>query len=223
MYPLLFFVLLAVLFFLSHTLTKELFRFLYTVTRSKNLTIILFSLLFFPGVLIHELSHYLMALVLMVPVGKMEFFPQMQDGGLKLGSVSIAKTDPIRRFFIGVAPLMIGVSIILATLYFYQEFTIVNHLWKVVVLGYVLFEIGNTMYSSKKDLEGALELVLTVTIIGIILFISGVRLPAISADNQVLTQFYSIFEQGIRFLLFPIGIDIAVITVLRLFFRPIRA
>ncbi|HKC14513.1 MAG TPA: hypothetical protein VKC89_00935, partial [Patescibacteria group bacterium] len=70
------------LFILSRTLTRKL----------SFLPINLTSFLFLPGVIVHELSHYLLASLLFVPVGDIEFMPQRREGELKLGSVSIGQT-----------------------------------------------------------------------------------------------------------------------------------
>src|SRR5258708_2029001 len=100
----LFFAELFLLFLMSRTLTRLLSSFLFRLTRSKKLTIYTLSVLFFPGTLIHELSHAVMAGILFVPVAHMEFIPKIEEGGVKLGSIAVAKTDPLRRLLIGMAP-----------------------------------------------------------------------------------------------------------------------
>src|ERR1700681_939898 len=87
-----------ILFLVSRLMTRVL----------SFLPIFLISFIFLPGIIIHELSHLLVASILFVKTGEIEFMPQVQDEGLKLGSVSIAKTDPIRRFIIGVSPIILG-------------------------------------------------------------------------------------------------------------------
>lgn len=219
MYPFVFFILLlALLFFLSHVLTQSVFRLLYLLTKRKSLTVALFSLLFFPGVFIHELSHFLAAIFSGVRVGRMEFLPQFQDGGLKLGSVEIGKTDPIRRFFIGVAPLIAGMILIIAALYFYENIP-ASAFIRLGILFYILFEVGNTMYSSKKDMEGALELFLFLIILIFILFFLGIKFPTIPEDNTFYAASLSLVRQGNAFILFPIGIDSFFIVVMRVFIK----
>jgi hypothetical protein len=82
-----------------------------------------------PGVILHELSHWLMAKLLFVPTGKMVLFrshdkkparqyryrrtpaPQTVEPNadkVVLGYVEVAKTDPIRQSLIGLAPLVTG-------------------------------------------------------------------------------------------------------------------
>jgi hypothetical protein len=79
------------------------------ITRRPDITVALFSLLFFPGVLLHEGSHFLMAKVLGVPTGRVSFIPESMKGNrLRLGFVETASTDIIRDALIGTAPLLAG-------------------------------------------------------------------------------------------------------------------
>src|SRR3989344_7337481 len=90
---------LVILYFLSKRLTQDLFNFIYGLTKKRNLAIYILAVLFLPGTFIHEISHFLTALFLFVPVGEVEFLPEIQGSdSLKMGSVAIGKTDPIRKF-----------------------------------------------------------------------------------------------------------------------------
>jgi hypothetical protein len=66
-------------------------------------------MLFVPGVLLHELSHFLVARLLGVRTGGFSLLPQvMPDGRLILGYVETARTDVVRDSLIGAAPLVAG-------------------------------------------------------------------------------------------------------------------
>ncbi|MBI4078916.1 MAG: M48 family metallopeptidase [Candidatus Levybacteria bacterium] len=203
------FVELILLFFLSILLTRELSKMLYRITKNKKLTITILAILFFPGVVVHELAHLIVANLLLVKTGEIEFLPVMNGNEVKLGSVAIAKTDPIRRFFIGAAPIIAGIMLIAGS-FLVLEMQIVNTLWKQILFGYILFVIGNTMYSSRKDMEGALELFATIGIILLIGFLMGISFspPAITLNIDISEQIKNLN----LFLLLPIGIDIAVIS-----------
>jgi hypothetical protein len=215
-----FFAELFLLFLLSKKLTRLLSFFFYHKTRSQKATINYLALLFFPGTFVHELSHFLMAVFLNVRVGDMEFMPQIQEHGVKLGSVSIAHTDPFRRLLIGMAPFLFGTGIILSLLYFGAKYELFSIVWFILLTGYAVFEIGNTMFSSRKDMEGALELLIVLFVLAIILYLTGLRLPAIDPnvifENPLAKQ---IFEKGSIFLLVPLGIDIVIVTLLSFFRR----
>ncbi|HLE15263.1 MAG TPA: hypothetical protein VI776_10980 [Anaerolineales bacterium] len=104
-----FVLLLAALTILQRRLHFETQAILLLITRQANLTYILFSLLFFPGVLLHETSHYLVARLLGVRTGRFSLLPQpLPDGRLQLGYVETASTDLLRDALIGSAPLISG-------------------------------------------------------------------------------------------------------------------
>jgi hypothetical protein len=213
-----FFIELLILFFLSKYVTRKLAFFFYRVTRSKNISIYLLSFLFFPGTVLHELSHFLMAGLLRVQVHHIEFIPQIEGEHVKLGSVSISHCDPVRRFFIGVAPFMMGTALLLGVLFY----AIQNELFKqplfAVLLGYLSFEISNTMFSSKKDMEGAIELIFTVGTLVLIFSFLNLSLPF--TINDIFTpKITNLFIKGSLFLLIPLCIDFVLFLLFSLVFR----
>ena len=69
----------------------------------------LFSVIFFPGVLLHEASHYVMAKLLDVPTGRVSLVPHIMPGGkLQMGFVETEQVDWVRETLIGAAPLISG-------------------------------------------------------------------------------------------------------------------
>jgi len=88
---------------------REIQAVLLLLTRKPGLTVGLFSLLFLPGVFLHETSHYLMAKLLRVPTGRFSLIPAvLPDGTMRLGFVETAEADFIRDALIGMAPLITG-------------------------------------------------------------------------------------------------------------------
>lgn len=201
---------LFVLFFLSQLLTKSLSSFFYRITKSQALTINLLSFLFLPGVIIHELSHMLSAAILMVPVGEIEFMPKVSDNGVKLGSVEIGRTDPIRRAIIGFAPVLAGTALIISLIYFIYSLDGLLLFWKFAIILYIVFEIGNTMFSSRKDLEGTIELLLVFLIIFISLYLLGVRIPENFINFIFSEANIELIKKGNLFLIIPILADLLI-------------
>jgi hypothetical protein len=94
---------------LQRLLHHEIQAVLLIATRNSQLTVGLFSILFLPGVFLHELSHFVLAKVLQVPTGKASLIPKsLPNGRLRMGYVEIAQTDIIRDSLIGLAPLVAG-------------------------------------------------------------------------------------------------------------------
>lgn len=209
---------LFLLYFLSHNVTMLFSRFFYRLTRNKKLTINLLALLFLPGTILHEIAHWLTAAVLFVPVGDMSILPKLTSEGVILGSVSMGKTDPLRRLLIGTAPVFFGIGIIVGALYFTSKYNLLNNNWIILLLAWVVFEIGNTMFSSKKDMEGTIELLLVVIFLGGVCYLLGLRIQ-ISAIMAFLSQPFVtvVFQKGSVYLLLPIIVDAIFISVLKIF------
>src|SRR3990172_2227398 len=129
------------LYFLSRRVNQKVFHFFFQVTKRRNWSMYLFAVVYLPGTFIHEISHFLAALFLLVPVGELHLIPRFKEegGGMDLGSVAIAKTDPIRRFLIGVAPFMFGILIIFSLLYFVLMNRIISTVWEYALVGIVIF------------------------------------------------------------------------------------
>ena len=70
---------------------------------------LLYFVLLLPGIIIHELSHWLTAKLLGVQTGEISLWPSRRPGNqMRMGSVRVARTDPFRASLIGVAPLISG-------------------------------------------------------------------------------------------------------------------
>jgi len=100
---------LGPLLILQRLLHREVQAIFLLITRRVDIAMMLFSLVFFPGVLLHEGSHYLMARLLGVPTGRFSLVPHpLPNGKLQLGYVETASTDWLRDALVGAAPLLAG-------------------------------------------------------------------------------------------------------------------
>jgi hypothetical protein len=96
-------------------LHRQIHAIFLMITRRPGAALGLFSLLFFPGVLLHETSHFLAALLLRVRTGHFSLMPQvLPNGTLRLGYVETARTDVVRDALIGTAPLLVGGAVVVA-------------------------------------------------------------------------------------------------------------
>lgn len=85
------------------------------VFRSPDVATVLYAVAMLPGVLLHELSHWLMATLIGVRTGRFSVVPErLEDGTLRLGFVETERTDVFREALIGAAPLIAGCAAVLA-------------------------------------------------------------------------------------------------------------
>lgn len=216
MYPF-FFVLgeILTLFFLSRILTRTISRLIHSLTGNMKSIVYGVAILFLPGTLIHELAHYLMAKLLFVHAEEISLFPKHEGDTIKMGSVQIEHTDPVRRLLIGIAPLIVG-SLLLGLLYYFSALYIHSYYsWQILIPLIATFEITNTMFSSRKDMEGTLILFIILALIGFVCLIFQIYPPM-----WVFTSIKSLVELPIfytmsMYLLIPLGLDIILIAGLK--------
>jgi hypothetical protein len=176
----------------------------------------LFAVIFWPGTFIHEMSHFLAALFFLVPVGKLELIPEIKEkGGSKLGSVAIAKTDPLRRFLIGIAPLIFGLGIIFTLVYFISTVRIIDTWWGYIIVGVIIFQIANSMFASKKDLEGAIVFFVLVLVVFLTLVLFGVDIPSILINLKFSPKVLELLKKANLFLMVPIIIDTVFVLLIK--------
>lgn len=215
MYFLLFFSELILLFIFSLNVTKSLSRLLFRITRSESLSIGIMAALFLPGVIIHELSHLLSASILFVRVGDIEFVPKLEEGRVKLGSVAVGETDPIRRAIIGFSPVLVGSAILIGALFLFTNSEDKGPLLY-FLLFFVIFEVGNTMFSSRKDIEGTIELILAIAFIVVALYFLGFRIPQEFFNFTQSRDVVESLKTANFFLLVPILVDSSILLLIRI-------
>jgi hypothetical protein len=186
------------------------------------MSINLLSFIFLPGIVVHEMSHFLMAIILFVPVGNMEFVPKRHGNNVRMGSVEIGKTDPIRRSLIGFAPIFIGLIIITTVVSFFssnvpfiQGKGLLVYIALILVIAYLLFAIGNTMFSSSKDMDGTAEILIVLFIIFIGAYVLGFR-PQLSILDKIFTiGMIAVIQRSSMFLLAPIAVDLLLLGIIK--------
>lgn len=95
-------------------LRQHLFGLGLILSGSLQVAEFIYFLVLLPGVVIHELSHWLAAWLLGVPTGHVSVWPARQrDGSLRLGYVETGNAGPLREALIGVAPLFSGALLVL--------------------------------------------------------------------------------------------------------------
>ena len=185
---------LVPLILLQRLLHREIQAVFLILTRDTRLTMGIFSMLFLPGVFLHELSHFVMARILRVRTGGFSIFPQsLPDGRLQLGYVETARSDVVRDSLIGAAPLIVGTLFVAYVAVYHLQMRVLwdallNNQFDLFWLGvrtlprapdfflwfYLAFAVSSTMMPSESDRHAWLELLISiVALVGIALLVGA--------------------------------------------------
>lgn len=86
----------------------------FLLTRNRQAALWVFWVLFLPGTLLHELSHWITATLLGVRASGFSLWPKVKKKGeLQMGAVQVDAADPFRYSLIGLAPLVFGSAVVL--------------------------------------------------------------------------------------------------------------
>ncbi len=211
--------LLGPLLILTRRLHRETQAIFLLVTRRPDVALTLFAVAFFPGVFIHEISHFIMARLLGVHTGRFSLIPQpTAQGRLQLGYVETAKSDWLRDSLIGLAPLILGgvfvayaglVQLDLVALWgewlelgpaaFLQVAGGIYHQPDFWLWFYLIFAVSSTMLPSPSDRRAWLPLLLVAGILVVLSALAGAGpwmmenlAPAMNRVLQVLAVVFAI-------------------------------
>jgi len=186
-------VLIWPLLVLQRGLHREIQSVFLLLTRRVDLSLALFSLLFLPGVFLHEASHYIMAQILDVQTGRFSIIPRaVENGRLQLGYVETARADILRDSLIGMAPFITGgICVALTGLRLLgldslwpaltgtagdslvEAFTAIRSRPDFWLWFYLTFVISSTMLPSASDRRAWLPLVLVFGILLLVVLLAG--------------------------------------------------
>ncbi len=155
---------LIALFYLSDWIGRHMQGIGLLITGHAEGGMVLAWLIFLPGVVLHEMSHWIVARVLGLRPSRPRVWPQRRGKTVRMGYVDFRASDPLRDSLVGLAPFITGCGVLLwtATQVFglggqtgWQE--VVQHLWRGVVhpdvwlYAYVIFAVSNGMMPSTSD------------------------------------------------------------------------
>jgi hypothetical protein len=224
-------ILLAWLVRLVHVGLQELFLLL---TGDASIAVYLFQILMLPGVVLHELSHYLTAKLLGVRVRSISLKPNVSNGKVQMGAVSMNRPDFVRGVLIGIAPLLSGTAAIL--LIGYHVFDVnavieaaqnggitgvaaavrsvfeVNDAW---IWLYLLFVFGNAMLPSESDRESVWPMLALLGIILTVAALAGFGPEVFSGLSKALQASLSVIVVAFSITLFVDAIFAIIIWLLR--------
>ena len=108
----LFFILLAGLWWLSWRIGLLIQEIVYLITGSEDLAMVILFLIYLPGILIHEASHWLVARLLGLKTSKFRVWPKYTRNTIGLGSVTVSSGGAVWDSLVGLAPLLVGSALI---------------------------------------------------------------------------------------------------------------
>jgi len=184
---------LAPLFFMKRWINRHIQGLGLLLVGDNEAAMFLYFVLLLPGILIHELSHWLAARLLGVRTGKISLWPsKMRGNQMRMGSVRVARTDPFRSSLIGVAPLISGS---LAVLIIGQLILGLGDLGEVLLNGeweplwesilahlqapdfwlwlYLIFATSNAMLPSETDREPWKPVLLFISLAALLFYLTG--------------------------------------------------
>jgi len=148
-----------------------------------------------PGILLHELSHLLAAALVGVKTRGISLRPKARRSSVRFGAVTVAKSDPLRESWIGLAPLLSGTAaiLLLARWNFGIESPPALHaeaIWRTLVSSlqapdafvwlYLIFAISNAMWPSESDRQPWRSVLLFLGLTTGVFYVSGLapQMPA---------------------------------------------
>jgi hypothetical protein len=216
-------------------LHRELQGIFLILTRRPTVALGLFSLLFFPGVLLHEISHFLAAKLLRVRTGRISVMPKvLPHGRLRMGYVETAPADSVRDALIGAAPLVTA-SLIIAYLGAYRlglsgvaalasrgdwemarnAITALPNQPDFWLWFYIAFSISSTMLPSASDRRAWLPIATGVMILVVLALLFG-------AGPWIVANLTPLVNRALRSLAMVFGISLVLHAVLLLPFFLLR-
>jgi len=201
----------------------------YLVTGDPAVALWIFFLIFLPGTLVHELSHWLAAKLLGVRTGRIVIWPQAKrDGTLWLGAIQIGRADPLRSSLIGLAPLISG-SLLVALIGAHLQLDALgaavasgrwDPVWEALVRSislpdfwlwlYLLFATANRMLPSPADREPWKPVIIFLTLLSVVVISAGWTL-------RITPEARTTILDVVGFLLYAFTLTVAIDVIMALF------
>lgn len=190
---------------LTRWITHHLQGLMFLLGADEEVVMYLQFIVLFPGILAHELAHWLTAKLLGVRTLEFSVRPKRKTKGkVQYGAVRIAQADIVRGSLIGLAPLLVASLLIIAIgRYALGTETLRQALasgqWEQVrgalsqsmraadfwLWMYLIFAISNAMFPSESDREAWKPLLLYGAAVAVLLYLVGWKPPLESVQEAV--------------------------------------
>jgi len=197
------------IFFLSRKNFNNFFYLFRRIFKNEKTVYALVSLLFLPGTIIHEFSHFFAAMILFLPVKDIQIFPKFEEGQIKLGHVLYVKKDFLRGILVGIAPFF-GALLFFFILGIFKLFP--NKILGLnIALIYLIFTVSSVMFSSKQDLVDI------VYLIPLLVFLAGIYYVFQPLINLSFFDRLKEIINGLRFFLEKVNFYLFISIIIHLF------
>lgn len=161
-------------------MTADLGRLVHRLGGSQHTAIIIWSLIFLPGTLIHEVSHFLVAALTGARTGKIEIFPEYLENEksihVALGSVQTQKLNPLQGFLVGLAPFISGLALLIWLASLLLAGLATPNYWLLLLEGYLFFTIANSFFPSWPDIHQTLPFVIISLVVALLAWYFGFQI-----------------------------------------------
>jgi hypothetical protein len=183
---------LTLLLLIERWIHRHLQGAMLLLTGDSEMAVALYALPLLPGILLHELSHALAAILLGVRIGRISVQPKLSGQRVQLGFIPVERTDAVRASLIGLAPLLTGSLAVLLIGYGIfgigaMETALAARDWAAALAwlpgtlkardawlwAYAIFVVSNTMLPSRADRQAWAPVLLFLLLIGVIVVVTG--------------------------------------------------
>jgi len=200
-----FFVGFVMVLLLTRWITHHLQGTLFLLGADEEIIMYLQFALLFPGILVHEVAHWLTAKLLGVRTLDFSVWPKRKTKSkVQYGAVRIAQTDIVRGSLIGLAPLVVASALIIAIGRYALGTEALRQavasgrwgqVWDALAQSmraadfwlwmYLIFAISNAMFPSESDREAWKPLLLYGAVVALLLYLVGWKPPLESVQGAL--------------------------------------
>lgn len=183
---------------------------------------------FFPGIVLHELSHWVMAWLLGMRPRQLSLWPTVRGTRVEMGSVRMHSGGPLRDSLTGLAPLLVGSLTLLLVSYHIFDAALLRQAWSrggfdaawgafwaafrvpnAWLWAYLVFAVSNAMLPSPADRRPLLPLLLYVAIVGLAFYLIG-WLPRLALPADVMVQVAGALRTLTTAFAFTVALDVLI-------------
>lgn len=209
--------LLVALWWVSRRLAHYFMSAMLLLTNHEGFAVAVYAIFIFPGTLVHETSHWLIAKMVGVRTSSFDVLPKLsRDGSIRLGAVGIRGGNLTQLALIGLAPMIVGSLLTVWLSYSLVDvdalaFALESGRWGAVaevllaslrkpdalLAIYLLFTVSDAIFLSASDRAPVQQLALYLVVVLLPLYAFGV-LPAIPNSWTVaLQEGFAMFASGL--------------------------